>query len=112
MAMKKQKSRRCLADTDCQGTVEVQHMTYPLKVGKKTIEVPDVEVWVCQRCGERFFPAESSRKIETYKRYSGHLNVRVNPDMHARLARQAKAHHRSLTQEISRLLEQGLRRSA
>jgi len=44
MAMNKQKRRRCLADTDCQGTVEVQHITYPLKIGKKIIQVPDVEV--------------------------------------------------------------------
>ncbi|MBI3950070.1 MAG: toxin-antitoxin system HicB family antitoxin [Acidobacteria bacterium] len=112
MADKKRKRRRCLADTDCQGTVEIQSVTYPLKVGKKTIEVPNVEVWVCQQCGERFYPAESSRKIETYKRYSGLLTVRVDPELHARLARQAQAHHRPLNQEISHLLEQGLRRSA
>jgi YgiT-type zinc finger domain-containing protein len=112
MAVNKQKRIRCLADTGCQGTIEVQHITYPLKVGKKTIEVPDVEVWVCQRCGERFYPAASSRKIEAYKRYSGKFNVRVDPELHARLARQAEAHHRSLDQEISHLLERGVRRSA
>jgi YgiT-type zinc finger domain-containing protein len=112
MAVNRGRKIRCLADTDCQGTIEVQHITYPLKVGKKTILVPDVEVWVCQRCGERFYPAESSRKIEAYKHYSGRLNVRINPELQAQLARQAKEHQRPLEQEVSELLEQGLRRSA
>jgi hypothetical protein len=47
MAVKRQRKIRCLADTDCQGTIEVRYMTYPLKVGKKTIVAVNHSVICC-----------------------------------------------------------------
>jgi predicted HicB family RNase H-like nuclease len=50
--------------------------------------------------------------ITAYNRYSGVLNLRLSPELQARLARHAQEHHRSLEQEISYFLGQGVGRSA
>jgi YgiT-type zinc finger domain-containing protein len=89
----------------------VQSIDYVLHRGRQKIVVPEVEVWVCEKCGERVFPYESSRRIETYKLYSGMVSLRIEPSMHARLAERAKQSHRSLNQEIVHLLKAGLRQS-
>jgi YgiT-type zinc finger domain-containing protein len=85
---------KCLSESECEGLMEVQSVDYPLRCGRKKIIVPEVEVWVCLKCGERVFPYESSRRIEAYKRYSG-----------------ARKSHRSLNQEITHLLKASLRQT-
>jgi YgiT-type zinc finger domain-containing protein len=91
--------------------MEVQHLDYPLRRGRKKIIVPAVEVWVCTTCGERVFPYESSRRIEAYKRYSGDVSLHIEPPLHADLVERARNSHRSLNQEITHLLKVSLQRA-
>jgi YgiT-type zinc finger domain-containing protein len=111
MKSKKQKQSAnftCPADSDCQGTLRVDTREYRFHYHGREIIVPDVTIWVCDRCGEPVFPYESARKIETYKKYSGRLNLRIDPELHAELARRAEQHQRSVNQEAAQLLEAGL----
>jgi YgiT-type zinc finger domain-containing protein len=102
----------CPSESNCEGALRGKTIDYRFRYQGREIVVPDVEVWVCDGCGEQVFPYESARKIETYKKYSGRLNLRINPEMHAELARRAKEHHQSLNQETSQLLEASLNLTA
>ena len=103
----KEKSKKisCLSDKHCNGHLSIKRADHTIKLKDKTITVPDIEVWECDRCGERFYPYEASKKIDLYKEYSGRLMLRLEPELHWKLVRIAKKHHRSLNQEIYCLLE-------
>jgi len=109
---KKSKEVQCLSEKGCDGTLSLKKIEHKLKVKKKTVIVPNVEVWECDRCGERFYPYEASKKIDMYKEYSGRLMLRIEPEIHLKLTRLAKQHRRSLNQEISYLLETITQKSA
>ena len=105
MAMKR---NRCPSDTDCNGELHRKRIDYTFESNGKKIQLPDLEVWQCDRCNELFFPAESNERIDLYRLFSGRLLVRIPPELHCRLTQVAKAHHRSLNQEITSLLSQAL----
>lgn len=109
MERKLKKKIPCPSEKPCKGHLVFKHVDYTLKAKDKTITVPDVEVWECDTCGERFYPYEASKKIDLYKEYSGKLILRLEPELHFKLARIAKKHHRSLNQEINYLLENTLK---
>lgn len=90
---------------------QIVPVTVKLKDGRK-FTVPDVEVDVCDKCGDRTFSAESLRKMEDFKQCSGRLLVRLDPSLHARLLNEARESHRSLNQQISYLLSQGLKKAS
>lgn len=102
---KKNKRIKCLSDKPCDGNLSLKRIDYTIKHESKTIVVPDVEVWECDTCREHFYPYETSKKIDLYKEYSGRLMLRIDPELHWKLIRMAKKHHRSLNQEINYLLE-------
>lgn len=106
---KKIKRIPCLSDSRCAGQLILKRVNYKIKLKDKTISVPDVEIWECDLCGERFYPYESSKKIDLYKEYSGRLMLRLEPEIHWKLARVAHRHHRSINQEINYLLETTLK---
>lgn len=106
---KKTKKISCLSDKHCDGRLHLKRVDYSLKLKDKTISVPDIEVWECDSCSERFYPYEASKKIDLYKEYSGRLMLRLEPKIHWKLVRVAKRHHRSLNQEINYLLENSLK---
>lgn len=102
---RKTKKIQCLSDKSCDGSLILKRVDYTLKHNGRTVAVPEVEVWECDTCKERFYPYEASKKIDLYKEYSGRLMLRINPELHWKLIRLAKKNHRSLNQEISYLLE-------
>ncbi len=106
---KKIKKIPCLSNKPCAGQLILKRVNYKIKLKDKIVSVPDVEVWECDLCGERFYPYEASKKIDLYKEYSGRLMLRLEPEVHWRLARVAHKHHRSLNQEVNHLLETTLK---
>ena len=117
---KKIKKISCLSDKSCDGHLTFKRVNYTIKLSRKsgilpmagkdrTVSVPDIEVWECDLCGERFYPYEASKKIDLYKEYSGRLMLRLEPKLHWKLARVANKHHRSLNQEVNYLLENTLK---
>lgn len=106
---KKNKKISCLSDKHCSGRLKLKHINYAIKLKDRSVSVPDVEVWECDCCKERFYPYEASKKIDLYKKYSGKFMLRLEPEIHWKLARIAKKHHRSLNQEVNHLLESTLR---
>jgi predicted HicB family RNase H-like nuclease len=63
--------------------------------------IPDLTVEVCDQCGERVFNAAAARQVQAYKQYSGRILLRLDPELHGRLAQLAKQHHRSLNEELN-----------
>ncbi len=106
---KKIKKISCLSDRQCDGHLNLKRIDHTIKLKDRTVIVPDIEVWECDQCGERFYPYEASKKIDLYKEYSGRLMLRIEPELHWRLTRIAKKHHRSLNQEVNHLLENTLK---
>ena len=106
---KKIKKIPCLSDKPCAGYLTLKRVDYAIKLKDKTVSVPDIELWECDLCGERFYPYEASKKIDLYKEYSGRLMLRLEPKLHWKLAMVANKHHRSLNQEVSYLLENTLK---
>ena len=106
---KKTKKISCLSDKHCDGHLMLKRVDHTIKLKNRTVLVPNIEVWECDRCGEQFYPYEASKKIDLYKEYSGRLMLRLEPETHWKLARIAKKHHRSLNQEVNHLLENTLK---
>lgn len=104
----KQKKITCLSEKGCKGTLHLKRIKHTIKLNGRRVTVPDVLVWQCDQCDEKFYPYEASRKIDVYKEYSGRLMLRLGPEIHYKLARIAKKHHRSINQEINYLLEKGI----
>jgi YgiT-type zinc finger domain-containing protein len=91
------------------GRTRIQRIAHELvsKQGKRVV-IPDLDVEVCDHCGERVFDLAAVRQIEAYKRYSGRVLLRLDPELHRRLAELAKAHHRSLNEEMNLRLRESL----
>ena len=109
MRIKNKKSLPCLSEKSCSGHLHTTQIDHTIKMDDRTISIPNIEVLKCDRCGERFYPYDSSKKIDLYKEYSGRFMVRLSPECHWKLAQLAKRHHRSLNQEIHYLLENTLK---
>lgn len=99
------KKLQCLSEKNCQGQLRLKKIDYSLKHHGKTTVIPEMEVWQCDTCGERFFPYEASQRIDLAKEFSGKIMLRIDPELHGKINRLAKQHHRSLNQEIQYLLE-------
>ncbi len=104
--MNNSKKIQCLSETPCHGQLHFKIIEHKLNVKGKIIAIPNIKVWECDLCGERFYPYESSKKIDLYKQYSGRIMLRINPEIHSELVQIAKKHHRSLNQEINYLLSE------
>jgi len=102
---KKPEMLSCLSDKNCNGYLIRKRVSRTIKLKNRTVTVPDVEVWECDKCGEYFFPYEASKKMEPDKKYSGRIMVRLKPETHRMLDKMARKHHRSLNQEINHLME-------
>ena len=102
---------RCPTCGKGMATTQIVPVSVKLRDGRK-FTVPDVEVDVCEKCGDRIFGAEALRKIEDYKQCTGKLLVRLDPALHAQLMREARESRRSLNQQISYLLERGFKKAS
>jgi hypothetical protein len=104
---------KCFSEQNpsCKGTLFPIHLDKKIKTPRGTFLLRDLEVLECNICKERFYPAKTLRKISAHKNYSGKFVVRLDPEIHAELAFQAKKHHRSLNQETEYLLETAVKAS-
>lgn len=104
------KTMKCFCEDHpkCQGQIKVLLEDYKIKSRGGVILVPDVEIWVCRKCGDKFYPAQSSKKIDSYRLCSGKFSLRMEPPIHWALLHISKSHRRSVNQEINQILEEYL----
>ena len=64
--------------TLCKGTLQEGKTEFIARVGGEIIVIRDVPAYVCDRCGEAYYSAEVSRKIDAVMRefHSGRLCCR------------------------------------
>lgn len=92
-----------------QGTTRAQKIDYRLQDEKgKTFIVPDIEVEVCDFCGERIFNIAAVRKARQIIGAQYKILINLEPEMHATLATLAQKSKRSITEEVQHLLEASL----
>jgi YgiT-type zinc finger domain-containing protein len=91
------------------GTTHIKKLNYKLKdeSGKEFV-VPDLEVEVCDFCGERIFNMQAVRKAERIQGRAGKILIHLKPTMQAALSVRAQKNNRSMTQEVYHLLETNL----
>jgi YgiT-type zinc finger domain-containing protein len=95
------------------GRTRLQRIAHELVVKRgKQVIIPDLEVEVCDNCGEHIFDLEAARRIEAYKKHSGRFVLQLSPELYVSLSERAINHHRSLNEEINFLLSESLRRAS
>jgi YgiT-type zinc finger domain-containing protein len=52
----------------CDGTVELRQLRVPFRFKGRTIYIDNVPVWVCKKCGARYFDAAVFKKLENIAR--------------------------------------------
>lgn len=62
----------------CDGTVELRQLRVPFHFKGSTIYVDNVPVWVCKRCGERYFDAPVFKKMEDIARQRQRIQKMVS----------------------------------
>lgn len=90
------------------GVVRPQLIDYVFRKGHEEYRVKQAQVGLCEHCGEVITPLETERRIDRVLKYSGEFRLRIDPELHARLAEAAERHHRSMTKEIEYRLVQSL----
>lgn len=91
------------------GTTHIVRLDYKLKDenGKEFI-VPDLDVEICDFCGEKIFNMEAVRKAERIQGRVGKILIRLKPALQSALSARAQKNQRSITQEAQHLLETSL----
>jgi len=72
--------------------------------GEKVV-IPDVEVDICDTCGEKFFGYEAALKLEEVKKKSARVVLNLKPEIFKQISNLAEKHRRSLNEEVNSLLE-------
>lgn len=91
------------------GTTHVQKLDYKLKdENGREFVVPEIDVEICDFCGEHIFNMQAVRKAERLKGQRGKILLYLEPTTEAALSARAKRNNRSLRQEAYHLLESGL----
>jgi YgiT-type zinc finger domain-containing protein len=108
--MKRKKSSQELCPMCGKGTTHIEKLNYKLKdENGKEFVVPDLEVEICDFCGERIFNMKAVRKAERIQGRAGKILIRLKPPLQATLSARAQKNKRSLKQEVHHLLETSLR---
>lgn len=107
--MKPKKPSKDLCPMCGKGTTRFEKLNYKLKdrSGKEFI-VPDLEVEICNFCGEHIFNMEAVRKAREVQGRTGKILIRLQPSLQDALAARARKNNRSITQEVYHLLESSL----
>lgn len=107
--MKSKKSSQALCPMCGQGTTHVEKLDYKLKdeTGAE-FTVPQLEVEVCDFCGEHIFNMQAVRKARQAQGHTGKILLRLPSALQNALASRAQKNNRSLTQEAQHLLETSL----
>jgi YgiT-type zinc finger domain-containing protein len=107
--MKRKKSSQELCPMCGQGRTHVEKLDYKLKdQNGKEFVVPELEVEICDFCGEHIFNMQAVRKARQAQRLSGKILIRLQPTLQNALAARAQKNKRSLAQEAQHLLETSL----
>jgi len=72
--------------------------------GDKVI-IPDIEVDICDTCGEKFFGYEAALKLEQAKKKGNRIVLKLKPELFKQISNLAEKHRRSLNEEVNSLLE-------
>ncbi|MCL4704357.1 YgiT-type zinc finger protein [bacterium] len=107
MKRKKTSQERCPM---CgQGTTHVEKLDYKLKdENGEEFTVPQLEVEICNFCGEHIFNMAAVRKARAVQGDTGKILLRLQPTLQNALAARARNNKRSLAQEAQHLLETSL----
>lgn len=102
--MEKKKAYKC---PFCgQGKMITKIMDYEIidASGDKVI-LPDIEVDICDTCGEKFFGYEAALKLEQAKKKGNRIVLKLKPEIFKQISNLAEKHRRSLDEEVNSLLE-------
>jgi YgiT-type zinc finger domain-containing protein len=92
-----------------QGTTHIEKLDYKLKdENGKEFVVPQLEVEVCDFCGEHIFNMQAVRRARQAQGHTGKILLRLPAALQNALAVRARRNKRSLTQEVHHLLETSL----
>lgn len=92
------------------GTTHLVKLDYKLKdENGSEFVVPDLEVEICDFCGEKIFNMEAVRKAERIQSRVGKILIRLKPALQSALSARAQKNKRSISQEAQYLLETSLR---
>lgn len=91
------------------GTTHMKKFDYKLRdqLGKEFV-VPNLEVEVCDFCGEHIFNMKAVRKAERAQGRAGKILLHLKPPLQSELSVRAQKNKRSLKQEVYHLIEAGL----
>lgn len=91
------------------GTTHIVRLDYKLKdENGKEFVVPDLDVEICDFCGEKIFNMEAVRKAEQIQGRAGKILIRLKPALQSALSARALKNKRSINQEAQYLLETSL----
>lgn len=91
------------------GTTHIVKLDYKLKdENGREFVVPDLEVEICDFCGEKIFNMAAVRKAEQIQGRVGKILIRLKPALQSALSARAQKNKRSITQEAQHLLETSL----
>ena len=102
--MKNKKTYKC---PFCgQGSMVTKTMNYEIAntLNKKTV-IPNIEVDICDTCGEKFFGYDAAVKMEEIKKKSDRVTLYLNTELRRRIKTSAEKHKRSFEEEVKYLLE-------
>lgn len=69
------------------------------------VTIPEIEVDICDTCGEKFFGYEAALKLEEVKKKSARVVLNLKPEIYKQISNLAEKHRRSLNEEVNSLLE-------
>jgi YgiT-type zinc finger domain-containing protein len=89
-----------------QGTMVTRVMDYEIvdTLNRKTV-IPNIEVDICNACGEKFFGYEAAARLEEIKKKDNRVTLYLNPELQNRIKNSAEKHKRSFDEEVKYLLE-------
>ncbi len=70
-----------------------------------TVIIPNIEVDICNNCGEKFFGYEAALKLEQVKKNANRVVLNLKPELYKQISSLAEKHQRSFDDEVNYLLE-------
>ena len=72
------------------------------------VMIPEIEIDICDTCGEKFFGYEAAKKLEAVKKRGNRVTLYLKPKLLKRIEKLAEKHETSFDQEVNSLLETSL----
>lgn len=89
-----------------QGNMVTKTIDYEIvdSLNRKTV-IPNIEVDICDTCGEKFFGYEAAVRLEEIKKLGNRVTLYLNPELQKRIKTLAEKHKRSFEEEVKYILE-------